>query len=907
MSMFGLSYENITKLERKIENEAKSKYFYITFCIASFCAALLEGLLITQSGQNMGPVAVTYIFQGAQIYSGSVFEILSHMWGGLPPLYSILIAAFMHLGLTAENAARIITVSFFALSMFPIFFLGRLISGYFTAYLACLTSLVFTPFLYVTSYAWAETAYIFSSLMAILLITIFYQNNKNYILYASAIFVSLAALLRYNGVILFLTCLITLLIVARPIKNYLYNISIFSCISLIPLSLWFFMKDRQIRYFATRAFADPEWVQPIVSNQNGIVQNIDLTIRTISNAFFKIALTSENGLYIAVIIVVFCSILFILNKNMSSKYLRKNYIPILYMLLYSSSMIVMCSVYAFDPIGDRFISPVYPFIILTSISFIHIIFNQIKIPSIKRGIILAISILLIIFFIIQINSSVAFYKQTKSYHDSEQLGSDRLNSYILKYNITSNDTIYINGNQFSYPKLALMSNERNSNIKLGYISKASPNETILENLTSITGPVSARSLADLIRANKNSSIYLIAPLEVAQNYMNQPPKDICFINPFRFSKSFICIVDLKNNGTCIINQFPRDYLIDNRSSIKTALAGNFIGQKHDQLLILKSNPNSAKENNLQILDFTKGSPVRVEYDDMPGTTWLNANHSLLSGDFMGLGYDQAFDINGDKIVIEDFSQGKAPAIVRYSDVLANNSALQNLPDSEDAQFAGDFLGRGYSQVLFVNRKARGGKLVIADFSKGKTPEMTEISEIEGNSTRLRLMLDAGDRQFSGDFMGLGYSQLLMINYCTYTKAKEPKIIIADFSKGKKSASLRYLENWGESTKLDGWLGVNDTQLVGDFMGLGHSQLLFVNHDPGEGKIMIADFIQDKPPAAIKYYQGTLFQGWPNINDTRIAGDFKERGYSQVLSLNNNINGSNATIVEFINGKSMIAL
>jgi len=379
----------------------------------------------------------------------------------------------------------------------------------------------------------------------------------------------------------------------------------------------------------------------------------------------------------------------------------------------------------------------------------------------------------------------------------------------------------------------------------------------------------------------------------------------------------MCEVDSKssreNKNLSIYNPFSKDYLISNSSSIKFARSGNFIGQKHDQLLILKSNPSSIKENILQILDFAKSSPVKIEYDDRPGTAWLNANHSLLSGDFMGLGYDQAFHIGrhptGDKIVIEDFSQGKAPAIVRYSEVLANNSALKNLADAEDAQLAGDFLDRGYSQVLFIDRNPKGGKLVIADFSKGKKPATTEFSEIDGNSTLLSSLLDDKDKQFSGDFMSLGHSQLLMIN-CKHTEAKEPKIIIADFSKRSwwgKSASVKYPENWGESTYLCGWLDPNDTQLVGDFMGLGHSQVLFVNHNNAGGKITIADFSQGK--IANKYWEnwdkGPIFQGWLDINDTRIAGDFKGLGYSQVLFLNNSINGSNATIVPFINGKPEI--
>ena len=386
--------------------------------------------------------------------------------------------------------------------------------------------------------------------------------------------------------------------------------------------------------------------------------------------------------------------------------------------------------------------------------------------------------------------------------------------------------------------------------------------------------------------------------------------DTIYVNKFERKYNIVKLknVEYSNNESRNINPFPRDYLISNSSSIKFARTGNFTGQKRDQLLILKSNPGSTKEDILQIADFANGSPARIEYDDRPGTAWLNANHSLLSGDFMGLGYDQAFHIDGDKIVIEDFSQGKAPAIVRYSEVLANNSTLKNLTDAKNAQFAGDFLGRGHSQVLFIDRNPNGVKLVISDFSKGKTPEMTEFSEIEGNSTLLSSLLDDKDKQFSGDFMSLGHSQLMMID-CNHTEAKVPMIIIADFSKEKKSASVRYQENWGESSVFSGWLDIDDTQLVGDFMGLGHSQVLFVNHDLKGGKIIIVDFSQGKPPANIKYWeswdQGTLFLGWLGINDTKIVGDFKDLGYSQVLFLNNSVNGSNATIVEFLSGKPEI--
>jgi len=348
------------------------------------------------------------------------------------------------------------------------------------------------------------------------------------------------------------------------------------------------------------------------------------------------------------------------------------------------------------------------------------------------------------------------------------------------------------------------------------------------------------------------------------------------------------------------------------------MAGNFmcskhIGQNYDQLLLLNSN---LSEYNLQIIDFVEGSSSKFAYPERLGTTPTIANRSdsLLIGDFMGLGYDQVMSIEQDskedKIVIEDLSQGKSPAIIRYSEVISNNSTLKNLIDSDDSKLAGDFLALGYCQVLFIDRNPKIKKLMIADFTKGKSTMVEEIPLINGHSARIVQWLDDKDIQLSGDFMSLGHSQLLFIN-CNHTKEEREKVIIVDFGKGKGLPLFRYQENWGESSMLGGWLDVDDTQLVGDFMRLGHSQILFANHGHRDGKIMIVDYSQGNPPGADKYWEkwnaGTLFEGWLGINDTKVAGDFRGLGYSQVLFLNSSINGLNATIVEFVNGKSMISL
>ena len=242
--------------------------------------------------------------------------------------------------------------------------------------------------------------------------------------------------------------------------------------------------------------------------------------------------------------------------------------------------------------------------------------------------------------------------------------------------------------------------------------------------------------------------------------------------------------------------------------------------------------------------------------------------------------------------------------------MANNSLLKKLTDPEDVQLAGDFLALGYSQVLFMERSSNEKQLVLADFTKSKSAQATEIS-LTGESSHIARWLDKDDLQLAGDFMNLGHSQVLFINR-NHTKDEKEKLIIIDFGNGRSTPFIKYLENWGDSSKFSGWLDANDTQLVGDFMDLGYSQVLFVNHGKNGGKIAIIDFGKSggKPPALTKFvdrWNGSdLFEGWLGLNDTKIAGDFKGLGYSQVLFLNSSSNGTNATIVEFASGEPLIA-
>lgn len=859
--------------------------FELAFCLSYFVLALIICFYSTPKGSLFAPDSIGYVDTAENLYHNLNF--ISN-YGS--PLYPILIALGMHLGLSSEHAATIIPIICYSLLGFPLFLLGKIISQSITGYLSCFVCLFCGKYLLIYStYALTEMPFLFFIVIAILFMALFNRYGYLSLMNIAGMFTFLAILTRYTGLALIPIGIIIIILNIRESRKA-FRVAINYClISMVPVVLWIFVPH-----------GSSYQLSPSVSHSFNI---IFVQFRSdLASLFYN----DYKALALIMLLIFLISIIKnCLNKRLAI-FIRDTISLIGFISIYSIEMIFSSYLYT-SGLHLRYILPIFPFVVLLVFSSYCGSYNSLNVNIVWSRIL---PIILCVLLIAQ--GANALYSQANNIRMQSTLNyadKERLNSYISEYNISANDLIYFdvsNGYNTDLVSHSLLLYQRNPNIKKRHIRSILGNETILDNLTipwAGAGPASATSIPDLIRENKNHSLYLIAPFKVLQNFIEQPPEDICFINPVKFSKSFICLVDLKNNETCNTSTSPGYYLIEGNSSIKMTLAGNYMGHNRDQLLI-----SNAKKDTLQIIDFTKASAAKIGYEDKPGASWLTANHSLLSGDFMSLGYDQVLYIAGGKIIIEDFSQGNAPAIIRYSEAPARNSAFGKLVDAGDEMLAGDFLGLGNSQVLFVDRKTSGGMLAIADFSKGKAPEIMQFSEIEGNSTLLGLMLGEEDKRFSGDFMGLGYSQLMMIN-CNYTKTGEPMIIITDFGKEKRSASVRYQGNWGDSPLFGGWLDANDTQIVGDFMGLMHSQVLLVNHDHKGGKIMIVDFSRGK--GTFKYWEnwnnGTLFEGCLGLNDTRVAGDFKGLGYSQMIFLNSSINGLNATILDFINGKPKIAL
>src|SRR6266498_1717869 len=343
------------------------------------------------------------------------------------------------------------------------------------------------------------------------------------------------------------------------------------------------------------------------------------------------------------------------------------------------------------------------------------------------------------------------------------------------------------------------------------------------------------------------------------------------------------------------------------------LVGDFIGLGHDQVMFL--NRTDAGDGRVLIADFSGGQPpAQIRYWEQWGQSplldgWEDDNDWHLVGDFIGLGHDQVMFLNrtdaGDgRVLIADFSGGQPPAQIRYWEQWGQSPLLDGWEDDNDWHLVGDFIGLGHDQVMFLNRTDAGdGRVLIADFSGGQPPAQIRYWEQWGQSPLLDGWEDDNDWHLVGDFIGLGHDQVMFLNR---TDAGDGRVLIADFSGGQPPAQIRYWEQWGQSPLLDGWEDDNDWHLVGDFIGLGHDQVMFLNRtDAGDGRVLIADFSGGQPPAQIRYWeqwgQSPLLDGWEDDNDWHLVGDFIGLGHDQVMFLNRTDAGDGRVLIADFSG------
>ena len=137
------------------------------------------------------------------------------------------------------------------------------------------------------------------------------------------------------------------------------------------------------------------------------------------------------------------------------------------------------------------------------------------------------------------------------------------------------------------------------------------------------------------------------------------------------------------------------------------------------------------------------------------------------------------------------------------------SWLDGWTDGDDTCLVGDFLNLGFDQLLFFNRLPAGGRFIIASLRGPAAPEIL-LAEDWGASDWLDGWDDGPQLQLSGDFMGAGHDQVLFVN----RTGAAGRALIVEFASGPQGAAIRYFESRGQSPWLDGLDGDGRLRLVG---------------------------------------------------------------------------------------------
>lgn len=287
---------------------------------------------------------------------------------------------------------------------------------------------------------------------------------------------------------------------------------------------------------------------------------------------------------------------------------------------------------------------------------------------------------------------------------------------------------------------------------------------------------------------------------------------------------------------------------------------------------------------------------------------LAAGNVQLVADFAGLGRSQLLCINrlvssGPKLRLFDLATGQAPAGVVLGEDWGQYDWLNGWVDANDWYLAGDFMGLGHQQLVLMNRGGSLGRVMIADLAAGY-PVQIRYWESWGQSMWLDGWQDEGDVHLAGDFLGLGYDQWLSIN----RGGQHGRIRISDVRGGQ--ARTLYLENYGDSPLFNGWLDGGDVILAGDFLHRGHDQLLCCDRSGGAGGLLVASFHDKKrAPAEVLFHEsfqaGSAFSSWFDAGDAQLVGDFLGLGHDQLLLVNRSqIRGGKFLVLDLARGRPL---
>jgi hypothetical protein len=215
------------------------------------------------------------------------------------------------------------------------------------------------------------------------------------------------------------------------------------------------------------------------------------------------------------------------------------------------------------------------------------------------------------------------------------------------------------------------------------------------------------------------------------------------------------------------------------SSMGTIIPMRFPGNTTDGLVYISYSGSGGK---VEAHRFSPNLSVFPGYYDVSTNldAVIQSSGTFVAGDYLGRGYDQLAYVlyNGSAGTVEvhlfDPTLQKA---VGYYDVATN---LSGVSATSGTFTAGDFLGRGYDQLAYVLYNGSTGKTEVHLFD----PSLKKAVGYYDVATNLSGVSAASGTFTAGDFLGRGYSQLA---YVAYNGTSSGKVEVHTFSRDLRQA------------------------------------------------------------------------------------------------------------------------
>jgi 4-amino-4-deoxy-L-arabinose transferase-like glycosyltransferase len=338
------------------KNNAKYRLIFL-----SLIGVILVFLSTSRYGVGISPDSVAYLSSAKSLLSGSGYLLYNGQplidW---PPLFPTLLATLGFIGISPIDGARMINAIVFGLIIFGS---GQLLLGYLKSRILALCGVLFIllspPLLTVSVMAWTEPLFILLAILFLIQLGKFLEHRWFGPLLLLAVISALACLQRYIGVIIIAAGFMAIIYPAPNVRllRRLKQGLLFGIISGLPLVLWLVRN-----YLLASSLAGTRPPAEFT-----LLKNLILTGDTVTGWFLPqriplLARLSTAGLVATLFAVAFIS----LDKNERHSYIQRVQIWFIgaFVFLYSVFVVVGASFYAaLGPIGERFLAPLYVFIL----------------------------------------------------------------------------------------------------------------------------------------------------------------------------------------------------------------------------------------------------------------------------------------------------------------------------------------------------------------------------------------------------------------------------------------------------------------------------------------------------------------------------------------------------------------